>query len=114
MAISANYAVPVYVNGYACNNCTQVAEAKQGVDPADPKAGPYGVDASSNAAQGNANPSAAGAQQSPAVIFGGVLANPSSTTSAATGQPSPPQGVPGAPGPWIQPSGSAGLLNISV
>ena len=105
MAISANYPVPVYVNGYACNNCAQVAEAKQGVNPADPQAGPYGVDATSGSAQGGASPGTAGAQ-SPAVIFGGVLSNLSSTPGAASGQA--PQ-ASGAPGPWIQASGSAGL-----
>ena len=47
MAINGDYAQPVYVNGYRCQNCAQVAEAKQGVDPAHPKSGPYGVDAKS-------------------------------------------------------------------
>ena len=61
MAVSANYATPVYVNGYQCNNCTQVAEAKKDINPADPKAGPGGIDASS-------------ASQSPAFTLGGSLA----------------------------------------
>jgi hypothetical protein len=30
MIIGADYPTPVYVNGYACNNCAQVAEAKKG------------------------------------------------------------------------------------
>jgi hypothetical protein len=34
MSISANYARPVVVDGYACWNCRQVAEAKKGVNPA--------------------------------------------------------------------------------
>jgi hypothetical protein len=45
--IGGNYTNPVYVNGYQCWNCTQVDQAKKGVDPADPKAGPYGIDANS-------------------------------------------------------------------
>ena len=47
MVINANYPTPVYVNGYQCNNCAQVAEAKQDINPADPKAGPGGIDAPS-------------------------------------------------------------------
>ena len=97
MAISANYPVPVYVNGYACNNCTQVAEAKKGIDPADPKAGPYGVDASAGSSQaGNSS-----GVQSPAVIFGGALAGASTASSPN-------------PQPRQAPSASGGLLNISV
>lgn len=36
MSISANYPQPVFVNGYACNNCSDVALAKQNIDPAHP------------------------------------------------------------------------------
>ena len=72
MAISANYPTPVFVNGYACNNCAQVAEAKQDINPADPKAGPWGVDA--------------GHGQQPAFTLGGALAN-SAASAAAAGQP---------------------------
>ena len=79
MAISADYPSPVYVNGYACHNCTQVAEAKKGIDPADPKAGPYGVDAKTD-------PTAGMAGHGPAVVFGGVLTQTAggSTGSAAS------------------------------
>ena len=52
MAISANYPTPVYVNGYPCNNCAQVAEAKQDINPADPQAGPWGIDAQPAQARG--------------------------------------------------------------
>jgi hypothetical protein len=79
MAVSANYPTPVYVNGYQCNNCAQVAEAKKDINPADPKAGPGGADAKSSA-------------PSPAFTLGGSLANTGaggqssvSTPSAATG-----------------------------
>jgi hypothetical protein len=43
MAISTNYASPVTVNGYSCRNCTEVGYAKKNIDPANPKAGPFGM-----------------------------------------------------------------------
>ena len=45
MAVSVNYATPVYVNGFQCKNCTDVDYAKKHIDPAHPKDGPYGIDA---------------------------------------------------------------------
>jgi hypothetical protein len=94
VTISLNYPQPVYVNGYACMNCAQVAEAKQGVDPADPQAGPYGIDAATAPGQTQAPGT------SPAVVFGGALAG----VSAAPASPSQPQAAsPGAPG---------GVLNV--
>jgi len=91
MAISANYPTPVYVNGYACNNCAQVAEAKKDINPADPKAGPGGVDATSGSAPG----------RGPSFTLGGALAS-----SAA------PVGVDQAAAPSA--SGSGALLDIAV
>jgi hypothetical protein len=79
MAISVDYPQPVYVNGFACMNCAQVAEAKQDIDPAHPRSGPAGV----NAGFGPT------VRQSLAVIFGGALAGASSaaapTSQASTG-----------------------------
>ena len=43
MAISGNYAHPVTVNGFSCINCAEVAQAKADIDPANPSAGPGGV-----------------------------------------------------------------------
>ncbi len=43
MTISANYPSPVTVNGFSCRNCTEVDYAKKNIDPANPKAGPFGV-----------------------------------------------------------------------
>jgi len=63
MTISGNYGSPISVNGYACNNCTDVANAKKHIDPAHPKDGPYGINAQDE-------PSS----RSPAVVFGGRLA----------------------------------------
>ncbi len=48
MAISANYTIPVNVNGFSCKNCTEVEEAKKFIDPAHPKSGPFGIDAKSD------------------------------------------------------------------
>ena len=39
MSVSGDYAQPVNVNGYVCWNCSQVADAKKGVDPSDVKPG---------------------------------------------------------------------------
>ena len=114
MAISGDYPAPVFVNGYACNNCAQVAEAKKGVDPADPKAGPYGVDAKITSPVG----------QSPAVIFGGVLAQ-GANGGVTSGQPAPGQQPPAWPAVASVPSGPsssglpkaptpAGCLDLSV
>jgi len=86
MAISANYPTPVYVNGYQCNNCAQVAEAKKDINPADPKAGPGGIDAKSGS-------------QSPAFTLGGSLANASATgeqTSDSASSPTTGAAVAGA------------------
>lgn len=52
MAISVNYPTPIYVNGYQCRNCTDVDYARQHIDPAHPKDGPFGIDAATNSAGG--------------------------------------------------------------
>ncbi len=110
MTISANYPTPVYVNGYACNNCAQVAEAKKGVDPADPKAGPYGVDAKNDRNGGSVS------ARSPAVIFGGALAQSAggSTTSGSTAPAASPwPALLPTPSPSAA-SGVGGRVDLSV
>ena len=42
-SISANYPSPVTVNGFSCRNCTDVDYAKRHIDPAHPRAGPFGM-----------------------------------------------------------------------
>ena len=64
---TVNYPSPVNVNGYSCKNCTDVDYAKQHIDPAHPKDGPYGVDAKT---------------QTPAVSLGGALAGVSAASNA--------------------------------
>ncbi len=46
MAISGDYSSPVTVNGFVCRNCSDVDRAKRHIDPADPAAGPFGVNGS--------------------------------------------------------------------
>lgn len=46
MAISGDYSSPVTVNGFVCRNCADVDRAKRHIDPADPAAGPFGVNGS--------------------------------------------------------------------
>ena len=60
MAIPGDYPKPVMVNGYLCNNCTDVANAKKFVDPAHPD---------------EAAEPRAGTARSSAVTFGGALAS---------------------------------------
>jgi hypothetical protein len=48
LALSVNYPTPVWVNGFQCRNCTDVDLAKQHIDPAHPKSGPFNVDASTD------------------------------------------------------------------
>lgn len=82
---TVNYPSPVTVNGYSCKNCTDVDEAKQHIDPAHPKDGPYGVDA-------KVHPASAFA---PAVTFGGALAgtNQGSSVGAQASAAQPGQRV---------------------
>ena len=56
------------VNGYVCNNCTDVERAKKGVDPARPKDDPKGPDAAQKPEDAQAS------ERAPAVTFGGELA----------------------------------------
>jgi hypothetical protein len=75
VSISGDYSNPVYVNGYQCWNCTQVDQATKGVDPANPKAGPYGVNAQDE------RPSPALSEWGQAETLGGIM----STTPARQG-----------------------------
>lgn len=128
MTISGNYPSPVYVNGYQCNNCAQVAEAKRDINPADPKAGPGGIDANTPANQAAqlASGQTPSSDRGPAVTFGGSLAiyNPTSPASSTSGAST----SPGAPSTSLSPfspntsqgaqvsstPGLGALLNISV
>ena len=69
MAISTDYPRPITVNGFACNNCSDVSKAKRFQDPSAPT----------------------GAEVAPsqdAVSFGGTLAG-RSVGAAAYSQPTP-------------------------
>lgn len=65
MSISANYSMPILVNGYSCKNCTDVDYAKKHIDPEHPKAGPYGINAKNDPTL----------QRQSSVTFGGSLSN---------------------------------------
>lgn len=60
------------VNGYPCKTCTDVANAKRGIDPAHPKDGPNGIYKLDKI-------EAAQAQRGPAVRLDGALADLSPT-----------------------------------
>jgi hypothetical protein len=77
MSIGADYSKPVLVNGYECWNCSQVDEAKKGIDPADPKAGPYSADGASDPA------AAQGSKPGSAVVYGGALAGLASSLQSS-------------------------------
>jgi hypothetical protein len=62
------------VNGYVCRNCTDVALAKRGVDPAKPKEDPKSP---------QYDPAAAKAGHGPAVTLGGALAKAGAAGSAS-------------------------------
>jgi hypothetical protein len=53
------------VNGFRCNNCTDVDNAKKHIDPEHPKAGPFGVNAKNDPCL----------QLQSAVRFGGALSS---------------------------------------
>ena len=83
------------VNGYPCKNCTDVENAKKGVDPAKPKDGPNGVYAADRAKDadksGEAAKSADGpADRGPAVTLSGALANVTPPERAQKTQPYTP------------------------
>ena len=63
MAIGTDYSTPVTVNGYACKNCTDVANATKHIDPEHPRSGPYGINAQDDPT----------VKQTAAVTFGGAL-----------------------------------------
>ena len=76
MTISGNYAHPVYVNGYRCNNCTDVANAKKHIDPAHPRSGPFNIDAATDPSR----------HHHPSARFGGALSRPNAADANRTGQ----------------------------
>ena len=83
MTTSVNYPTPVMVNGYLCQNCTQVDEAKAHIDPQHPNAGPYGVNAKADPSL-TAKISASGkTADGKSVTFGGALSNFNGATSSS-------------------------------
>ena len=68
MAVSADYARPVNVNGYICHNCDDVSAAKKFIDPAAPK----GIEAAASLSDS-------------AIRFGGSFSGRQASGSAASG-----------------------------
>jgi hypothetical protein len=83
------------VNGYVCNNCTDVANAKKGVDPAHPKDGPDGINAKDKPGKLDAK-----GDHGPAVTFGGALAQVG--PAGANGVQTASAVSPAAPIPAVQ------------
>jgi hypothetical protein len=65
------------VNGYVCFNCTDVANAKKGINPAHPKDPLHPQTDAQNAL------AAAKAKDNPAVILSGALSNSSTANGTA-------------------------------
>lgn len=78
MAIGTDYSTPVMVNGYACRNCTDVANAKKHIDPEHPKSGPYGVNAATDPTV-----------KQPAIKFDGALAGLNDIVTPSGAAPAP-------------------------
>lgn len=93
MIIGSDYPRPVMVNGYACENCSDVGKAKRNIDPDHPADGPFGIYAKKDRS---------GLDQ-PAVTLGGALAELSPARSSTEGSSSSRAG----PNP-------VGRLDISV
>jgi hypothetical protein len=81
-SVSANYPSPVQVNGFTCRNCTDVDYAKKHIDPAHPKAGPYGINAASDPSLANKP-----------VVFGGALSSLNGQSQAAGPAPAADAGA---------------------
>ena len=97
MAISGNYATPVWVNGYQCKNCTDVDNAKKNIDPAHPQSGPFGIDARIDPTR----------SQIPSVTYGGALSGMPTNSGGPT--PSSAASTPSA-----QPNGVGAKVDLSV
>ncbi len=80
------------VNGYPCATCTDVENARKGVDPAHPDQGPdaLGKTSDTGAAAGVAASVDAGSDRGPAVTLSGALAQVDPASKAEPPQPDGP------------------------
>ena len=76
----SDYPTPIIVNGYGCNTSKDVDYAMRFIDPANPKAGPFGVDAMPDPAKA----------QAPVVKPSGGATGATATHEAAMVQPKAP------------------------
>lgn len=82
---SVDYASPVRVNGYACNNCSEVDLAAKNIDPAHPRSGPFDIDAAKDTTRQDMDPVkiAAIRKQAEAAMTQVVGYSPSGSRTAA-------------------------------
>jgi hypothetical protein len=85
MAISANYPSPVTVNGFSCRNCTEVDYAKKHIDPANPQAGPFGMNAPEKAKKSDDPLARRGALEADRATFASYAASGAMAASNAIG-----------------------------
>jgi hypothetical protein len=86
---TVNYPTPILINGYRCKNCTDVDYAKKHIDPQHPKDGPYGINKPENSDRAGTTDATRG----PAVLFGGRIAPPVTSTDSSAPAASSTQGV---------------------
>jgi len=75
--MDGNYTMPVMVNGYSCDNCSQVALASKNINPAHPNWTPGETAATAGSS----------ALNTPAVLLSGALAAVSGAASPAVSVP---------------------------
>lgn len=96
------------VNGYLCKDCTDVDYAKKHINPADPKDGPYNIDAKTDPTSPQYQPRTEATD--PAVKFAGSLRNLNANAATGAGSTSPTGSSTGQP--LSQQTGQ--VLNVTV
>jgi len=92
MAISGDYSSPVTVNGFACRNCSDVDRAKRNIDPANPSAGPFGINDHSKPGKAGAAKNHFSAEARPQDVMAAlhkVRSQPAASAAAAAYSGSP-------------------------
>jgi hypothetical protein len=96
------------VNGYICFDCSDVALAQKGINPAHPPNSP-GASTQSNGSSGT--PGSSNAQSTPAVTFGGSL---SQSQGAAAVQPANASGATAPTSVQPLPGQTGAQLNLTA
>jgi hypothetical protein len=98
---TVNYPQPVQVNGFSCNNCTDVDYANKHIDPQHPNDGPYGINKLPKPGDPKpGEPKGAGGSSGgvssvngPAVVFGGRLAGLATSAGSSPASTAPRGGA---------------------